>query len=126
MFQPAQGLHVEAGLLSLGERVIEKIRDLRERDVGQKVLGGLHVLGRDVGDAGVRPAVALFDKEIRDLERLRDLLAVGVKIELDASPLPAPRKSVVGECRAGPEGDDKMRRMSSRLLKDTSACVGRP
>ena len=76
---------------------------------GQKVLGGLHVLGRHVGDAGARAAVALFDKEIRDLERLRDLLPVGVKIELDTSPLPAPIKAVVvgEECRAGPEGDDE-------------------
>ena len=53
--------------------------------------------------------VALFDKEVRDLERLRDLLPVGVKIELDASALPAPIKPVVvgEECRARPEGDDE-------------------
>ena len=93
MLEPAQGLHVEAGLLRFGERVVEKIRDVRERDVGQKVLGSFHVLGRHVGDAGAGAAVALFDKEIRDLERLRDFLPVGVEIELDTSPLLGADKS---------------------------------
>ena len=75
----------------------------------QKVLGGLHVLGRHVWDAGVGAAVALFDKEVRDLERLGDLLPVGVKIELDTPPLSVPIKAVVvgEECRAGPECDDE-------------------
>jgi len=75
------------------------------------VLGGLHVLGRHIGNAGVRTAVALFDEEVCDLKRLRDLLAVGVKIELDTPLLLASIKSVVvgEECGAWPEGNDEAR-----------------
>jgi hypothetical protein len=40
-------------------------------------------------------AGALFDKEVRDLERLRDLLPVGVEIELNAPPFAVSIKAVV-------------------------------
>ena len=83
---PPKALHIEAGFLRLGERVVEKVRDVVERDRVRRYLAVSTSLDGTYGMPAACWPVRFSTKRYATLSGSAISLLVGVKIELERSP----------------------------------------
>ena len=78
--QSTERLNVEIGPAGGVQRKIEEGRSLLDRDLGQELLGGLHVFGVDEGDRRHLVPGALLGKQVGELEGIAGLTLVRLEL----------------------------------------------